>query len=419
MSPEYFRGIMMREVLGDIRDSQFQEIKDIITEYHLGDQFHILENTMVIVHKATRNKVFAKGFKKSAGNQTAKVKSIKDPSHIWVEEADETTEEDFIKADTSIRTVKVDNVEIILSFNPEDEESWINKRWFDEDNNPVEDEDTIIVHSTYHDNIKNLQESYIRTLENFKEKNYRYYKTYVLGLWGRINVGGEFYKDFSPEAHIIDDYAYDPYKPLHISLDENVHPYLTCTVWQLEGKTAYQIDEICLETPRNTIKHTCNEFKERFRDHVGGLFIYGDRTSKKEDVKLEKGQNFFTIVASELQQFKPKLRLPSKNPAVVMRGNFINSIFSEEFDGIKIQLRRNCINSIRDLEYLKEDSDGTKLKEKATHPVTGVRYERYGHTSDTMDYLICEAYSTSFTKYQTGGKKDKYITGKRRLKRRY
>ena len=407
--PQYFRGIMMREVLGDIRDSQFQELKDVINDHGLADDFRILENMMVIVHKKTGNKIFPKGFKKSSGNQTAKVKSIKDPSHIWIEEADETTEADVIKADTSIRTTKVDHVEIILTFNPEDEDSWINKRWFDDDNNPIEDDDTLINHSTYHDNIENLQESYIRTLESFKTKNYKYYKTYVLGEWGRINVGGEFYKDFEAERHI-GKTEYDEFMPLHISFDENVNPYMTCTVWQIKDKHAMQLDEICLESPRNTVKHTCREFIERYRGHTGGLFIYGDRTSIKQDVKLEKGQNFYTLIASELQQFHPKLRLPSANPPVAMRGNFINSIFSEEYDDIKITIGENCVNSIRDYEYLKEGSDGTKHKEKDKHPVTGISFEKYGHCSDANDYMICYAFRDSFTKYKAGGKKFKYRT---------
>src|SRR5690606_17357901 len=105
------------------------------------DEFDIRENTMEFQHKETGNKIISKGFKKSSGNQTAKVKSIKDPTHIWIEEMDEVSEEDFIKADTSIRTTKTDRVQIIGTFNPEDEEHWINKKFF-KANRP----DTLIIH---------------------------------------------------------------------------------------------------------------------------------------------------------------------------------------------------------------------------------------------------------------------------------
>lgn len=188
---KYFRGILMREVLGDIRSSQFQEIKDMITDLGIAGEFHIRENTMEIEHKVSGNKIISKGFKKSAGNQTAKVKSIKDPTDIWIEEADEITEEDFRKADTSVRTTKADQVHIWLTFNPENEESWIAKKWFN-GNTPKNRKDTLVIRSNYHDNRKFLQQSYIDTLEDMKESDPEYYKIYVLGLWGGGQKGRIF-----------------------------------------------------------------------------------------------------------------------------------------------------------------------------------------------------------------------------------
>lgn len=183
LSKNYFRGVLMREVLSDIRQSQFQEIKDIIEDAGLTSLFHIRENTMEIVCKRNGNKIISKGFKKSSGNQTAKIKSIKDPSDIWIEEADEVSEQDFIKADTSVRTTKAEYVHIWLTFNPENEDSWINKRWF-YNNEPRESEDTLIIHTTYYDNADNLKPSYIKTLEALRETNPGYAKVYIDGQWG-------------------------------------------------------------------------------------------------------------------------------------------------------------------------------------------------------------------------------------------
>jgi len=182
-SPEYFRGYIMREIAGDIKDSQFQEIKDQIEDYGIAHEYHITEKPITITHKITGNKILAKGFKKSAGNQTAKVKSIKDPTHIWIEEADEISAEDFLKADTSIRTTKTSKVQIILTFNPENENSWINKRWFI-NNQPAPDSESFILHTTYKDNMANLQPSYVATLEKLLTDNPEYAKIYVKGEWG-------------------------------------------------------------------------------------------------------------------------------------------------------------------------------------------------------------------------------------------
>ena len=227
------------------------------------------------------------------------------------------------------------------------------------------------------------------------------------GDWRAVpQTGGEFYKSFNQLVHVIpsDSYEYNPDKALHISFDENVNPYMALSIWQVEGKKATQIDEIGLLHPRNTLEETCREFTKRYRHHVGGLFIYGDRTSKKQDVKLEKGYDFFKLAQKHLEQFKPAIRLPTKNPSVVMRGNFLNAVFSKNFDGLEINLLNNCVESIKDLNHLKEDSDGTKKKSMIRDPKTGVSYQKYGHYSDTMDYILCEMYKESFTLYVRGPK---------------
>jgi len=55
------------------------------------------------------------------------------------------------------------------------------------------------------------------------------------------------------------------------------------------------------------------------------------------------------------------------------------------------------------LTFIKEDSDGTKLKEKAKDLATGVIYEKWGHLSDADDYFYCEAFKKEYQLYQNGG----------------
>jgi phage terminase large subunit len=68
-----------------------------------------------------------------------------------------------------------------------------------------------------------------------------------------------------------------------------------------------------------------------------------------------------------------------------------------------VEIDSRFTNTIKDYLYLKEDADGTK-KEKAKDALTGVTYEKYGHTSDANDYLLCEAFTKEFDKYQGFGK---------------
>lgn len=257
---------------------------------------------------------------------------------------------------------------------------------------------SVVISSTFH-NQENLPDNYITNQVSNLTPELQEMLVYGSPF---SKSGGEFYKHFNRDKHIKDN-DYDPSLPLHISFDENVHPYLTCTVWQIKEKKAMQIDEICLSSPQNTVKAVCNEFKKRY-PIKSGLFIYGDRTSKKEDTKLEKGSNFFTIIQQELREYTPSTRLPNRNPPVVMRGNFMNMIFYNNFQDIIIEIHSKCNNSIGDFTYLKEASDGTKLKEKAKNPQTGVTYEKRGHTSDSAEYLICQVFKTEFYTYINGNK---------------
>jgi hypothetical protein len=177
---------------------------------------------------------------------------------------------------------------------------------------------------------------------------------------------------------------------------------MTCNVWQIDGKVAYQVAEICTASPNNTTKGVCNAFKAKFPKHDIGVFIYGDPSGMKEDTRSEKGYNDYFIISKELTQYKPSIRVQKQAPAVVMRANFINTIFENGYNGIELHIDKNCHKTINDYSYLKEDADGTKLKEKQKDPSTGVTSEKYGHTSDANDYFICTAFASDFAKYQNG-----------------
>ena len=216
--------------------------------------------------------------------------------------------------------------------------------------------------------------------------------------------GGEFYKGFDRTKHV-GKCSYDSSLPLHITFDFNVQPYVTLCVWQIAGKQARQIDEICLASPRNNTYAVCREFKRKYQGHEAGLFVYGDPSGKHADTRNQKGYNDFTIISSELKDYKPSLRIASKAPAVVMRGNFINAILEQNFADIQISFHENCKNTIADYLYLKESSDGTKHKEKTQE--NGVSFEKYGHCSDANDYFLCEAFKNEFSRYLRGGQDSK------------
>ena len=256
-------------------------------------------------------------------------------------------------------------------------------------------------------------------LESLKSMPRYQYEVFVEGNWDiQLKVGGEFYKCFELDKHVR-QCAYNPDLPLHISFDENVNPYLPMAIYQIVGKKITQIDEIAGINPNNTIKAVCGEFSRKYNNHTAGVFIYGDATSKKADVKLEQGHNFFRLILDALQQFKPRLRVGTSNPSVAMRGSFINAVLENEFDGISIAFDPSCKRSVNDFILTKESADGTKNKEMETDPQTKVRSQKTGHYSDCFDYMITQAFADSFAKYQRGGANIRPHVGKNYSKNLY
>jgi phage terminase large subunit len=109
---EYFRCAIMRYVLGDIRNSIYKEIIDRAEETNVLNELHINENAMAIDYGA--NSINAVGFRKSSGDQKAKLKSLANYNCVIIEEADEIPEADFMQLDDSLRTLKGDIIIILL-----------------------------------------------------------------------------------------------------------------------------------------------------------------------------------------------------------------------------------------------------------------------------------------------------------------
>lgn len=403
--------MVLRKFATDIRDSIFSDFKNIINEWGLNDLFTIQQNYIKCV---TGSFIRFRGL-----DNSEKIKGLSNFKYVVYEEISQGDEVDFKQIKKRMRGRL--GQKFIGIFNPISEEHWIKVNVFDKEvwtdlpcditqKQVNESNNTVILKTNYTDNKyivgpHFIDNHVIADFEKDKITDFNYYLIYGLGNWGKIRTGGEFWKDFNSNLHLT-KIGWDESAPIHITWDENVNPYLTCLVWQIKGKQAIQIDEICLEDPRNRIKHVCAEFEKRYPvNRVSGLFVYGDRTSWKEDTKKEKGENFFTDIINCLQHYNPSLRLQSVNPSVVQSGGFINQIYAGNITNLEILINEKCRRSISDYQYALEDSDGNIAKTKKKHPVTGITYEEYGHPSDAKRYLITVAFRTEYEAYKNGKRK--------------
>jgi hypothetical protein len=153
--------------------------------------------------------------------------------------------------------------------------------------------------------------------------------------------------------------------------------------------------------------------------HKEAVYVGGDATSKKEDVKQEKGHDFFKLIISELQEFKPERRVLTSNPSVRMSADFLNSILEEEIYGIKFRVNKSCRVVILDYENTKEDKNGKVDKSTVTDPDTKISYQPWGHFVDITRYFLCYVFSSEYSEYQSGGPIPDPIIGTTRSGKRW
>lgn len=203
VAPEYFRCAVMRYVLGDIRNSIYKEITDRAEDNEVLSSLEVNETGMVLSYGA--NSINAVGFKKSSGEQKAKLKSLANYTDVIIEEADEISEEDFIQLDDSLRTLK-GKIHIILLLNPPPKSHWIIKRWFNllpstKKNFYIPElkeewkHNTLFIRTSYKDNIKNIAPRSIQNYQNYEQTNPEHFYNMIEGLVPET-VKGKIYSNW-------------------------------------------------------------------------------------------------------------------------------------------------------------------------------------------------------------------------------
>ncbi len=161
---------------------EFQEKIDLM---ELNSAFEV--NKTEIVNKISKSEIIFRGIKTSSGDQTANLKSLQGITTWILDEAEELTDEiQFDKINLSIRQKGKQN-RVILILNPATKEHWIYKRFFEERGiqegfNGVKD-DVTYIHTTYLDNVENLDESFLNEVKRIEQTNPQKYKHQILGGW--------------------------------------------------------------------------------------------------------------------------------------------------------------------------------------------------------------------------------------------
>ncbi|MGL5690413.1 MAG: phage terminase large subunit [Bacteroidales bacterium] len=297
--------------------------------------------------------------------------------------------------------------------------NWVRSRFVQDDNgDPVQcrDGEAYVPFSVFDNPDIKFRQTYEASLNKIRDKATK--ERLLYGNWDFVTSNdAALYKGFSGDKHLVTNLReskYDPDKPLILSYDFNVFPFMTCLAIQIDyaAKEVYFLEEI-LGKPEDKTNNTPklgNIVRDKLYKlrHVGGVVITGDPAGAARSTQTEDGVNNFTILATSLGNgiLKPTIKLLRKQPPQVTRVDWINEVLADNLDGWKVFIDLRCRKLTEDLIYQTSNEDGTKNKSKITDPKTGVKHEKYGHCSDAFDYFMCFFLRESWYKYERGGRTD-------------
>jgi len=182
MGDEYFRGVVSRYTQKSIKSSIYRDILDLAESWGIK-QFLKIDGDE-ITNVRNENMIITHAMKLQDGTMQAKGKGLAGVTHLLIDEATELpSEEEFVKLNDSFRTKGAERKVFIL-FNPTSKRHWIHKRWYiDGQPNPKWKDDHVFIHTTYRDNINNLDPKKIVEWERMKDLDPEYYAHHIEGLW--------------------------------------------------------------------------------------------------------------------------------------------------------------------------------------------------------------------------------------------
>lgn len=447
--------LVMRKVGASIQKTIYEDYKVAAKGLGIDHLFKFQQNTIKCLYNGA--KIDFSGL-----DDPEKIKGISNYKRVHLEELSEFDEPDLKQIRKRLRG-KVGQ-QIICTFNPVSETCWIKKKLFDTEKwhdvsmtveiagkalpeeltkvksirmnstksilNPrtrqIEEHapDMVVIQSTYLNNFWVVgspdgtygyyDEQCIADFEKDRLNDPDYYNVYALGEWGVIRTGSEFFGSFHRGRHS-GEHPYIPDLPIHISVDNNVLPYISVSYWQVDLSTGikiWQFHETCAESPNNTVKKSSKLVGKYLKDigYCDKVYLHGDASTKAANSIDDEKRSWMDLFIDTLQKegFEIEDKVGNKNPSVAMTGEFINAIFDEIVPGIEIGIDESCTVSIEDYMSVQKDANGAILKTKVKNKITMQTYEEHGHLSDTFRYVVADLCHEEYTAFSNRRKRNLY-----------
>ena len=321
---------------------EFQEKIDLL---ELNGCFGVKRSE--IINTRSNSEIIFKGLKTSSGDQTASLKSLQGVTCWILDEAEELVDETiFDKINLSIRQKGVQN-RVILILNPATKEHWIYKRFFERTGvkagfTGVHNNVTYI-HTTYKDNIENLDQSFLDEVELIKKNNPKKYEHVILGGWldkaeGVVFTNWEF-GEFNPDklqTSFGQDYGFsiDPTTLVEVAIDKTKK-------------------RIYLKEHLYKAKLTTTEIAVINKDRAGNGLIIADSAEPRLITELKrmgcnisgakKGAGSISAGIAMMQDYK--LIVSSDSPNIAKELN--NYVYSDKTSKLFVDSFNHIIDAVR------------------------------------------------------------------------
>lgn len=295
--------LVVRKVFRTLKDSCYSDLRWAINKFQVQDYWEFKESPLEITYKPTGQKILFRGFDDPLKITSISV-SVGSLCFCWIEEAYEITDEKaFNMLDESIRGVVEEPLfkQIILSFNPWNENHWLKARFFDKK------ADNILAITTNYLCNEWLDEADKKLFEEMKIRDPRRYRVAGLGEWGKVD--GLVYENWHEQEFDWREILNKRQKAKAVfGLDfgyTNDPAAFFCGILDLEQKEIYVFDEIYKNGMQNTAIYSEIE-KMGFRkelivadsaeaksiDHLRALGLNRIKGSKKGKDSVNAGIQF-------------------------------------------------------------------------------------------------------------------------------
>lgn len=347
---ERHRFLIIRKVSDTLKDSVFKLIVGRLSDMGILGLCEVNKTEKTITFP-NKSEILMKGL-----DDPEKIKSIAGITGIWVEEATELQSEDFDQLDLRLRGETPSYKQIIFSFNPISEQSWLKARFFDD---PPESCTTLV--TTYEHN-HFIDPEYRDILELKAKTNPNFYRVYKLGQWGVPEVKRPFAYNFDMDRHV--SQVHKVQVPLRFSQDFNVDPManVVCQMWfDKDGHHIHFLDELALFN--SGTEEMISQVKTRYTpSELANCLWTGDATSRKRTAEQTiKSSKHITSWVKIDQAFKlgKRLHTPRANPSVSATRELLNTMLALHPD---IKFSPSMKRTINELTLTEADGDGGILK---------------------------------------------------------